>query len=132
MIGLDANVLIRFLVGDDPEQSQRARDIITSLSAEQPGYVSLVALVETLWVLRHHYRVARERILDVVGGLLDVPTLRFQCSDDVRLAIDASRRQGIDLPDALLAQLDVAAGCSTTLTFDRRVTRLPSMSLVGQ
>jgi len=131
MIGLDANVLIRYLAGDEPIQSQQARHLLESLTADEPGYLSLVALVETLWVLKHHYHTPRDQVLSVVSGLLEVPSLVFQCADEVRQAIQLSLRHSIDLPDALLRRLDAAAGCAVTVTFDRRAARLPGMRQVS-
>ena len=130
MIGLDANVLIRFLTNDEPEQAAQARQLMGGLTADEPGHVSLVALVETLWVLKHHYRVSREQSLDVVQGLLDTPSLAFQCADEIRQAIQVSRRHNTDLPDALLVRLDASAGCEATATFDRRAARLPDIRLI--
>lgn len=50
MIGLDTNVLVRYLAQDDPTQSPRATEIIEQeISKEKPGYISSVVLVETVW-----------------------------------------------------------------------------------
>jgi len=130
MIGLDANVLVRYLAADEPNQSQQSRRLMESLTPDEPGHISLVALVETLWVLKHHYHTPRDQILGVIGGLLDVPSLVFQCADEVHQAIQLSQRFGIDLPDALVACLDAGAGCDTTMTFDRRAIRLPGVRLI--
>ena len=131
MIGLDSNVLVRFLTNDDPEQSAQAKQAMESLTVEEPGYVSLIALVETVWVLKHHYHISRDSILTTCEGLLNVPTLSFQCAEDIRRSIHTSRQYGIDLPDSLLSCLNLSAGCRSTLTFDRRATRLPDMTLIG-
>ena len=130
MIGLDANVLIRFLVDDEPQQSAQARQLLTSLTPDEPGHINLIALVETLWVLKHHYRIPRDRIIDTIEGLLNTPALKFQCGDEIRQAVQNSRTYNIDLPDALLMCLDINAGCTYTATFDRRATRLPGMKLI--
>ena len=130
MIGIDSNVLIRFLTNDEPTQAERARELMASRTSDEPGHVSLVALVETWWVLKHHYRIARERLLDVVQGLLDTPSLVFQCSDEIRRAIQSSRSLGIDLPDVLLVHLDASLDCEATVTFDRRAARIPGIRLV--
>lgn len=127
MIGLDANVLVRYLAADEPDQSQQARRLMESLTPEKPGHISLVALVETLWVLKHHYHASRDQILSIVDGLLEVPSLVFQCADEVRQAIQLSRHYSIDLPDTLVTRLDAVAGCDATATFDRRAARLPGM-----
>jgi len=127
VIGLDANVLIRFLVDDEPEQAARARQLMVSLTSENPGYVSLISLIETLWVLKHHYHSPREAVVDAVDSLLDAASLKIQCSDEVRAAVVLSRRHGVDLPDCLVAMLGAGAGCDHTVTFDRRAVRLPDM-----
>ena len=131
MIGLDSNVLIRFLADDEPQQAGQAKQLLTALTADNPGYISLVALIETIWVLKHHFHCSRDRVFDVIETALDVPSLVIQNADDVRAAIADGRRHAVDLPDALLARLNWAAGCDATMTFDRRAVRLPSMRLIA-
>jgi len=57
MTGLDTNILVRFFVKDDLEQSRRAKELLRTLTPESPGFVSLVALAEMIWVLRSQYRM---------------------------------------------------------------------------
>ena len=130
MIGLDSNVLIRFLANDEPQQADQAKQLMTALTPDNPGYISLVALIETIWVLKHHFHSSRDHVFDVIETVLDVPSLVVQGADDVRAAISDGRRGGVDLPDALLACLNLTAGCEVTMTFDRRAVRLPSMQLI--
>jgi predicted nucleic-acid-binding protein len=70
MIGLDTNVLVRYFAQDDPVQSRKASALIESLTAERPGYVTQVALVEVAWVLGRAYDAGREEIAQVIDTLL--------------------------------------------------------------
>ena len=130
MIGLDANVLVRYLMADEPHQGEQARAALESLTTEDPGYVNLAVLLETMWVLKRYFRVSGESIVSTVAGLLEVPTLKFQCDDDIRQAVRISQQFGHELPDCLIARLNTSAGCTKTVTFDRRATRLPTMTLI--
>ena len=58
MIGLDSNVIVRYIAQDDPVQSRKATRLIESLTADEPGYVSLVSVVELAWVLTGCYASA--------------------------------------------------------------------------
>ena len=52
MIGLDTNVIVRYVVQDDPRQSAAATRLMEkTLSAENPGFVAVVTLCEVAWVL---------------------------------------------------------------------------------
>lgn len=127
MIGLDTNVLVRYLAQDDPEQSARATEIVEALDEAERGFVSLVVLVELHWVLRRAYRMSVADVAGVVERLLRARELVVQESDLVRRALRASE---LELPDAVIAELGASVGCTTTVTFDRGASRHPAMTLL--
>ena len=129
MIGLDTNIVVRFLMLDDPAQSARAAQILEALSEDEPGFVSVVVLAETVWVLDRFYRQNRATIAEIVQGLLGADSLVLEHSAEVALALSAMRDQGADFTDALIAAIAGSAGCIHTLTFDRRAARLPGFAL---
>jgi AbrB family looped-hinge helix DNA binding protein len=130
VIGLDTNVVVRYLVQDDPGQAAVASALVERLTDTEPGYLSLVTVVETFWVLRSAYGVDAEHCADLVEGLLDARELRVDRAEVVRAVIPAARR-GLDLADAVVAELGRAAGCNRTVTFDRKAARDGAMRLLG-
>jgi predicted nucleic-acid-binding protein len=128
VIGLDTNVLVRFLVLDDPSQSARAVQIMEALSEDEPGFVATVVLAETVWVLDRHYRQDRTAIADIVQGLLSSDGLTLEHAAAVAVVLSAMRDAGADFTDALIAAIAASAGCTHTLTFDRRAARLPGFA----
>jgi len=128
VIGLDTNVLVRYLVQDDPEQSAAATTLVEGLSASEPGFVSLVTVVELSWVLRRAYGVDAGRCDQLIGGLLDAGELRVERASVLRTALSSHGRA--DFADAVVAELGRAAGCDHTVTFDRRAARDAGMSMV--
>lgn len=131
MIGLDTNVVVRYLVQDDPEQSATASTLIEKLSETDPGYLSLVTVVEIHWVLRRAYRLDAGRCAELVEGLLDARELRVDHDATLRAALTTSRG-GVDFADAVIAELGRAAGCTHTLTFGQKALRSSAMRLLGQ
>lgn len=130
MIGLDTNVLVRYLAQDDPVQSPRAADIIErQLTGQNPGFVSLVTLVETVWVLDRVYSLTAPRIAAAVEHILEADTLVVQNEQDVFTAMVALKEGRSRFSDALIAALGQTAGCSYTLTFDRKALRIPGFKL---
>lgn len=130
MIGLDTNVVVRYLVQDDPDQSAAASALIDELTETDPGYLSVVTVVELYWVLRRAYRVGPGRCAELLDGLLDARELRVDRAAIVRAALTASR-SGLDFADAVISELGRAAGCDHTVTFDQRATRDGAMQLLG-
>lgn len=131
MIGLDTNVVIRYLVQDEPAQSAAASALIETFTEGQPGYVSLVTLIEVYWVLGRAYAVPRAECLDLIHGLVDSRELVIGHDDVARAALSAAAADGVDFADAVIAELGRAAGCEHTSTFDRRATRHPAMHLLA-
>jgi predicted nucleic-acid-binding protein len=126
MIGLDTNVLVRYLTEDDPVQSPRAIEIIEGeLSERTPGFVGLVALVETVWVLRRAYGYSRTDVAAEIERLLQIDALVVAHENSVFMAMNELRYGTGDFADALLGAVNAEAGCVHTLSFDRRAQRLP-------
>jgi len=131
VIGVDTNVLIRYLAQDDPAQAAVANRFIAGLSREQPGFVSSVVLAEVTWVLSRAYKAHRSDIATIVQGLLRAAELRV---DNVEAAYRAlSRYQAsktIAFSDALIMEIAALAGASETVTFDLKAARELGMRLL--
>ena len=119
MIGLDTNVLLRYLVQDDPRHSPRATEIIERrLTEQEPGFVSLVCILEVVWVLKSLFKRSSQQIANDIEMLLAADTLEVQNEQEVYYAV-VSLRNGIGtFEDALIGSLGVWRGCSATLTFN--------------
>ncbi len=118
MIGLDTNVLLRYLVQDDAAQSARATEIVGRLTEEEPGFVSLVSILEIVWMLKSLYQRSRQEIANDIEMLLAADTLEVQNEQEVYTAVVALRNGSGTFEDALIGSLGVWRGCSATLTFD--------------
>jgi len=119
MIGLDTNVLVRYLTFDDPRQTAAAVKLVDSLSPEAPGFLSLVVIVELIWVLESHCDFKKDEIQGVVETLLQSKDLLVEKADIVR---DALRTFGVsraDFSDCLIERCARAAECLHTVTFDK-------------
>ena len=121
MIGLDSNVLVRYIVQDDPEQAIAASRLIEGRCTERsPGHVNLVVLVELVWVLTRAYGYGRTDIARVVLQLLRTTELDIEDSDAVWAALRQFETGAADFADYLIARRNGEAGCERTYTFDRR------------
>jgi predicted nucleic-acid-binding protein len=130
MIGLDTNVLVRYLAQDDPDQSARATEIIEGrLSDQNPGFVSVVAMAETVWVLERAYGLSDEDLVAAIERTLQADVLVIESEQEVFAAMVALEEGRGSFPDALIGALGAKAGCSATLTFDRQALRLPEFEL---
>jgi predicted nucleic-acid-binding protein len=131
MIGIDTNVLLRLLVRDDDAQVRAAeRFIATHCSPDNPGFVSLVVVVEIAWALRRFYVYDRSQIAAAIGSLLNVAELEVESAADVRSAIADFSTSAAGLVDCLVARTNVAAGCDYTVTFDRKAAKLRGFDLL--
>lgn len=123
MIGLDTNVLVRYITQDDPGQSALANEFIESqLSGERPGVISHIVLCEVGWVLSRAYRYSRDQIADVLNALLTCREFQVESPDMAILALQDFRRGGADFSDYLLARVHQRLGAEYTVTFDRKAT----------
>ena len=131
MIGLDTNVILRYLLQDDPKQTSQVNRIVDrKLSQQNPGYISLVTVLEIVWVLRSLLKRNPAQIASHLENLLAADTLEVQNEQQVFEAIFALRRGTGEFEDALIGALNAWAGCSHTLTFDRKAARLPHFQAI--
>jgi predicted nucleic-acid-binding protein len=130
MVGLDTNILIRYLTQDDAVQSRRATEIIERLLTEaNPGFLSVVVMVETVWVLDRAYGVAAQQIAAAVERLLQIEVLVIEREQEVFAAMVALKQGRGSFADALIAELGLRAGCDHILTFDTKAARLLGFKL---
>ncbi len=129
MIGLDTNILVRYLTQDDPAQSTKATEIIEGrLSHRNPGFVSVVAMAETVWVLERAYRLPLATIATAVERMLQADHLVVENEQAVFTAMIGLKEGQGPFADGLIAALGAQAGCSHTLTFDQKALRLPGFA----
>ncbi len=131
MTGLDTNVLVRYLMQDDPAQSAVANRLLESLTLEAPGFVPLVAIVELVWVLGTAYAYGREPVADAIDGLLRTRGLVVEGAELVWRALRVFRASKADFADCLIERSAAAAGCERTVTFDRNAVKGCGMVLAS-
>lgn len=124
MIALDTNVLVRFLVNDDPRQSAAARALLAELTADRPGFVCREVIVELSWVLDRAYGFSRERVATVFEELVGTQELQFEAADDVLRSAEGFRRGGAGFSDQMIAAAARRSGADTLYTFDRQAAQL--------
>jgi predicted nucleic-acid-binding protein len=130
VIGLDTNILVRYLAQDDPVQSRVATHLIEEqLSEDDPGFVTTVAMVETAWVLKRAYGLADPELAAVIERILQINVLVVENEQDVFTAMSELKEGHGTFADALIGTRNARAGCTRTLTFDRKALRLPGFKL---
>ncbi len=120
MIALDTNVLVRFLVEDDAEQTKRATKLLQDAAEEgSPCFVPNIVVCELVWVLSSAYKVRRTEIARHLTDLLRARQLVFRSSDQIAAALSAFRDGSGDFADYLIREEALAAECSAVATFDK-------------
>jgi predicted nucleic-acid-binding protein len=125
MIGLDTNILVRILTGDDRAQAEQAAQLIRErCSSENPGFVNCVVIAELVWVLKNLYDYERRDIARALERLLTSRDLAIEAYEHVRSAFLTYQSSNCDFIDALISELNRLRGCEITATFDRKAARL--------
>ena len=125
MAGLDTNVLVRWLVGDDAAQTACIHTLFESVRASQSTlFVPLTVVLELEWVLRSRYGYAKPELLRAFNALLETQELAFDNETAVERALHLFRHGSADFADCLHASLCSVAGQSPMLTFDVKAAKL--------
>jgi predicted nucleic-acid-binding protein len=125
VLGLDTNVLIRYLVRDHRQQFEKVQRLIKrQADKDEPVLVSLLVLLETEWVLRSRYELSKPEILSTFSALLDVADLTFEDEPSVERALYSWKDSVAEFADCLIEARNRSLGCQATATFDTRALRL--------
>jgi len=125
MIGLDTNVIVRYIVQDEPKQAKKASNLIDRLTIEEPGYISFLVLCELVWVLQRAYGYEKSVIVQVIQQVLSTAELQVQQPEIVWAALRDFRVCPAGFTDYMIVHMNQSAGCSQTLTFDRKAADHP-------
>ena len=130
MIGLDTNVLVRYIMQDDPRQSARATALVESLDIDRPGFVGLVSVIELYWVLTSCYHLTNDQVKQALDALLRTKQIVVDRSDQVLRALRVFDAGKADFADCLIERIAASAGCEQTMTFDMNAAKHAGMTLI--
>ena len=130
MTALDTNVIVRYLVGDHPEQAEAARVLLEGLIPGNPGFICREVVMEVGWVLERAYRFTRAQIAEALMDLTASDSLVVEHGDDVAAAAYRYRQGGVGFSDLMVLAAAERAGAAPLYTFDRRLARMDGAVLV--
>ena len=126
MIGIDTNVLVRFLVRDDQRQFEKAQRLIKRESSRgETVLISQLVLLEAEWVLRSRYGLGKSDILGAFSGLLNSMEFTIEDETSVEQALFLWKNSAAGFADCLIGARHLNLGCRATVSFDTRALRLP-------
>ena len=124
MKALDTNVLVRFLVRDDKKQAEIVYRLFKRAeSRNDPFFVPLLVVLETIWVLESVYEISREEIRASLQKLLLMPILIFEAQSALQSTLSSAQTNKIDLADLLIAHSAKFSNCDGVLTFDKKASK---------
>lgn len=130
MVGVDTNILVRYIVRDVSEQVEAADKLLESFTVDAQGYVPREVVIEVIWVLSRSYGFNRTEIANVILDLVDTESLVVESADDIVHAAVAYARGDGDFADLMILVAARRAGCETLYTFDRKFARLHGVTLL--
>ena len=131
MLGIDTNVLVRFLVRDDLAQFEQARELINrEVSAGNRVVINQLVLLETEWVLRSRYSLTKQQMMETISALLDAPDVQFEDEPAVEEALFVWRDTRADFADCLIGARNRRLGCRATASFDVKAAKLPGFMAI--
>jgi predicted nucleic-acid-binding protein len=130
MIGIDTNVLVRFLTQDDPDQAAAASAFMRGLTSGAPGFICREVMLELVWVLERAYGFSRADVTAALEGLLAAVEIEVEAADDVGTAVFLYRDEGFGFADLMIAAAARRTDATSLVTFDRKAAQLPGVDLL--
>lgn len=133
MLGLDTNILIRYIVQDDPVQSPLVSQFLKRKCTEKnPCYIGHIVLCEVVWVLESAYGYSREQVAETLKLILETRHFCVEEPGSAWSALKAYRARGVDFSDALLGETNQLHGCETTVTLDKKASKTDTFKLLTE
>ena len=124
MIGVDSNVLLRYVLGDDPLWTKAAEKFFEkTCSPDNPAYINSIVLVEAVWVLRRIPGYGKETIVTFVRGLLDSDRIVIGSREIVELALNNFEKGSAGFADCFISALNTEAGATPTYSIDKNAIK---------
>ena len=124
MIGIDTNVLVRYIVQDDIVQTEAAVEFIeTELSEECLGFINIIVFCELVWVLSTAYKFKKVDIIPVLKQILMTDCFEIELSHLIWNALYDYEKSSIDFADCLIVQLNKLQDIKSTVTFDKKASK---------
>lgn len=130
MIGLDTNVIVRYIMQDDPKQSPKATKVVESLTPQEPGFVSIVSIVELYWVLTSCYNLTRQEAGQALNALLRIKEIVVENAEQLLKTLGVFEHGKADLPYCLIERSCATAGCVKTVPFDTGPSKNAGMAIL--
>ena len=132
MTTADTNVIIRFLVRDDDKQAKLVYRRLKQAEADRTQiFISLVVVLETIWVLESVYDKSRAEILDAITDMRQMRVFSFEKDEVIECMVKDGRRfNKADLSNILIAHSAQSCGCDKGDTFDKGAATLPFFSVL--
>jgi predicted nucleic-acid-binding protein len=131
MIGLDTNVLVRYIMQDDPKNSPKANKLIESLDGDNPGYITIVSVIELYWVLTSCYELTGEQVGQALEAILRTKPFLVERADQLMRALRVFGQGKADFADCLIERSASGAGCTHIMTFDVGASKHAGMTLIA-
>ncbi|MFN5349804.1 MAG: PIN domain-containing protein [Polaromonas sp.] len=131
MIGLDTNVLVRYIMQDDLKHSPKATKLIESLDGDNHGYITMVSVIELYWVLTSCYELTGAQVVQALEAILRTKQFLVERADQVMRALRVFSEGKADFADCLIERSAASAGCTQTMTFDVGASKHAGMTLIA-
>jgi len=123
MIGIDTNILVRYLTQDDTEQAKAVEQLFNKYAtAPQSVFINNIVLCELIWVLERGYKYSKEDITKVIKHILSTKEFNFENQELLWLSLNQYSQKKLDFSDALIGEINKSFGCTNTFTFDKAAT----------
>ncbi len=131
MKGIDTNVLVRFLVGDDKSQSKKVYKLFKKTESNNSElFVPLLVVLELIWVLDSAYEISRADIIESISDLLLMPILKFEHQSVLQQFTHFARKNNYDLADLIIAFSAKECGCENVITLDKKASQTNLFELI--
>jgi predicted nucleic-acid-binding protein len=131
MIGIDTNILVRYLTEDDIDQADLANKLISRyVNCERSIFINNIVICELIWVLERGYKYRKEQIVALIKEILSTIEFNFENHEILWLTLKVYEKSSADFSDISIGKTNAYLGCHTTYSFDSKAYSLEEFNLL--
>jgi len=125
MIGIDTNILVRYVTGDDETQSEKVDKLIDQYVGKSASiFINNIVICELIWVLEKGYKYHKNQIVTVLKEVAVTLEFCFEDHQTFWLSIIEYEKSTVDFSDILIGNINIVKGCTENFTFDLKASSL--------
>jgi predicted nucleic-acid-binding protein len=132
LIGIDTNILVRYITQDDKIQSEIATKFIENYCSNgNKIFINHLVICELVWVLKKCYKLSKPKTINIIQHILQISQFSIENPQIIWQTLTDYKKGSADFADYVVGRTNIYNNCEETITFDKKASKSKGFSLLS-